>query len=47
MHVSIVKKPQDQRIFAGESATFEVKLSRNDAIGVWKCNGRDIVASDR
>ena len=47
MHVSILKTLQDQRVFAGETATFAVKLSRNDAVGVWKYNGREIVSSDR
>ena len=38
MNVTIVKKLKDQNVFAGEQGVFEVKLSRNDAIGIWKHN---------
>ena len=38
MHVSIVKKLKDQAVFVGESLEFEVKLSREDALGTWTHN---------
>jgi len=47
MHVSIVKKLKDQAVFSGESLEFEVKLSREDAIGTWMHNGVPIASSDR
>uniref|UniRef100_H2YNK4 Ig-like domain-containing protein n=1 Tax=Ciona savignyi TaxID=51511 RepID=H2YNK4_CIOSA len=54
MHVSIVKKLKDLSVFAGEVVTFEVKISRDDAIASWTRNdqavtsdGRVITTSDR
>ena len=47
MTVSVVKKLKSQNVFAGDSAKFEVKLSRADAVGVWKHNDAVIVPSDR